>query len=94
MFWFLFSAIPDASQTFYPDMSEAQLDLLLNWGPIIFTVWVPFITQFLTHKHGLYYDIKAASIMLVLSCVCRCVPNFLDDEKRNDAFGKFFCHFG
>ena len=32
--------------------------------------------------------------MLVLSCISRCIPNFIQYENRNDAMGKFFCNLG
>lgn len=34
--WFTFSSVPDSVKAYYPSVTDSEIDLLLNWGPIIF----------------------------------------------------------
>ena len=76
MFWFLNSTVPKAFSTYY-GFSYGDLDLLLNWGPIVFIPAAPFITKLMTIKHGLWWNMKIGYILLLFSCVLRYIPSLL-----------------
>lgn len=52
MFWLTFSPIASSTMDFY-HVDEATVDLLLNWGPIIFLPTLPLVYLILNSHRGL-----------------------------------------
>jgi len=45
--------MPNATISYYPGMTLGTVDLLLNWGCIVFILIMPFGSYLLTRKNGL-----------------------------------------
>ncbi|CAF3386010.1 unnamed protein product [Rotaria socialis] len=73
LIWLTFSPIARSTEVYY-GISEATVDLLLNWGPIIFTPCLP-LTYILLNKHnGLRRCILLLSIVDFLAALVRILP--------------------
>jgi hypothetical protein len=78
--WFTFgsaSSIPD-----YYSMPNSEVDLLLNWGPIIFLGVVPFASWLLSRNGGLSRALRLGSILCCLACWIRLVPCWYPEQDR------------
>ncbi|CAF2797106.1 unnamed protein product [Rotaria sp. Silwood2] len=73
MFWLTFSPIAGSAQKFY-NISEATVDLLLNWGPIIFLPTLPFVYLLLNTHHGLRKCVLIFAIVPVIATSLRLFP--------------------
>ncbi|CAF0831826.1 unnamed protein product [Rotaria sp. Silwood1] len=73
MFWLTFSPIAGSAQKFY-NISEATVDLLLNWGPIIFLPTLPFVYLLLNTHHGLRKCVLIFAIVPVIATSLRLLP--------------------
>ncbi|CAF3723198.1 unnamed protein product, partial [Adineta steineri] len=61
LIWLTFSPIARSTQIYY-GISESTVDLLLNWGPIIFIPCLP-LTYILLNKH---HGIRRCVILLAI----------------------------
>eukprot|EP00048_Salpingoeca_helianthica_P019895 m.246035 g.246035 ORF g.246035 m.246035 type:complete len:468 (-) comp40654_c0_seq1:22-1425(-) len=93
-FWFTFSSVPDTVTAYYPGMTDDDLDLLLNWGPIIFVPVVPVVSWYLTRPSGLAHAMLLGAALCALSCALRLVPCFLSESARSNTHVWLFLHFG
>lgn len=73
MFWLTFSPIPTQTIDFYKT-SEANVDLLLNWGPIIFLPALPLIYLLLNIHQGLRKCMLLFAIIPVIATILRLIP--------------------
>jgi FLVCR family MFS transporter len=73
MFWLTFSPIAGPTKTFY-NVTEATVDLLLNWGPIIFIPTLPLVYLLLNSHHGLRKCILFFAIVPVIATGLRILP--------------------
>lgn len=67
MFWLTFSSIASQTVTFYNVTTEATVDLLLNWGPIIFLPTLPLVYLLLNTHHGLRKCILIYAIVSLIA---------------------------
>jgi hypothetical protein len=74
MFWLTFSPIAGSTKTFY-HVTEATVDLLLNWGPIIFLPTLPLIYLLLNSYHGLRKCVLIFAIVPVIATCLRLIPS-------------------
>ena len=84
MFWFLYSSMPNATISYYPGMTLGTVDLLLNWGCIVFILIMPFGSYLLTRKNGLWLSIKIGAILISISSLIRIIPDFFNDDMRSN----------
>lgn len=76
MFWLTFSPIAVSAEQYY-QITETTIDLLLNWGPIIFLPTLPLI-YFLVHTHhGLKRCVLIFAIVLVIATMIRLIPSII-----------------
>ncbi|CAF1647611.1 unnamed protein product [Adineta ricciae] len=75
-FWLTFSPISPSTQTYY-GIPSATVDLLLNWGPIIFIPCLPFVYLLLNRKNGLRYTVLIISIACFLATFLRIIPSLV-----------------
>ncbi|CAF1105654.1 unnamed protein product [Adineta ricciae] len=75
-FWLTFSPISPSTQTYY-GIPSATVDLLLNWGPIIFIPCLPFVYLLLNRKNGLRYTVLILSIACFLATFLRIIPSLV-----------------
>jgi FLVCR family MFS transporter len=73
MFWLTFSPISGSTQTFY-NITEATVNLLLNWGPIIFLPTLPLIYLLLNSHHGLRKCVLIFAIIPIIATCLRLIP--------------------
>ena len=74
--WFTFSSVPDAVKSYYPSMTDSEIDLLLNWGPIIFIPALFVVAWMQNLSYGLrlafWIGKKTAVSVFNQSSICRC----------------------
>ena len=76
LIWLTFSPIARSAETYY-NISEATVDLLLNWGPIIFIPCLP-LTYILLNKHnGLRRCIIPLAVTDFIATILRVIPSVL-----------------
>ena len=73
MFWLTFSPIAGSTIDFF-HVDEATVDLLLNWGPIIFLPSLPFVYLLLNTHHGLRKCILILAIVSLVATCLRLIP--------------------
>jgi len=71
--WLTFSPLSKSAQTYY-DISEAQVDLLLNYGPICFLPAVVLVAHMSSSNRGMRNLLRAAGWMTFMACVLRLIP--------------------
>jgi FLVCR family MFS transporter len=81
MFWLTFSPIAEPTKSFY-HVTEATVDLLLNWGPIIFLPTLPLIYVLLNSHHGLRKCILVFAIVSLIATLLRLVPLMITSPKN------------
>jgi MFS family permease len=73
MFWLTFSPIAGPTMAFY-HITEATVDLLLNWGPIIFLPILPLVYLLLNSHHGLRKCVLIFAILPMIATCLRLIP--------------------
>ena len=95
MVWFTFSSIPDYVSAYYgPKMNNATINLILNWGPIIYIPVLPFVSWFQTKKNGLLLAYWLAVILTFAGTVIRTIPCWLPESTRQTEYAFIFLHVG
>ena len=98
LFWLTYSPITQETQAYY-GISAATVNLLLNWGPIIYLVVILPAMTLAAKSNGLRKCVMlAASLQCTTGCI-RCVPSlfpgtFLQSQGGNQKAGLFFIHTG
>jgi len=83
MFWLTFSPIATSTEKFY-QVSEATVDLLLNWGPIIFLPTLPLVYLILNTHHGLRKCVLIFAIVSLIATLIRLIPSVvISPSNRN-----------
>lgn len=75
-FWLTFSPISPSTQCYY-GITSATVDLLLNWGPIIFIPCLPLVYLLLNRPNGLRYNVLILAVSCFLATLLRSIPSFL-----------------
>ena len=73
-------------------MTKATLNMFLNWGCIMYMIFVPFVAWLLVRKNGLRTCIVLAAALSFLCCAIRLVPSFLAAKYRADERVWLFIH--
>lgn len=76
MFWLTFSPIASSTIDFY-HVDEATVDLLLNWGPIIFLPTLPLVYLTLNSHHGLRKCLLTYAVVSVVATALRLLPSWI-----------------
>ncbi|CAF1234936.1 unnamed protein product [Rotaria sordida] len=74
--WLTFSPIARNTENYY-NISEATVDLLLNWGPIIFIPCLPLTSILLNQPNGLRYCVIVLAVADFLAALCRVLPSVI-----------------
>lgn len=93
VFWFSFSSAP-APVNAYFGTSDADLDLLLNWGPIVFLPVCPFVAWLLRRPTGLNTALRSGAFMCFIACAVRSVPCLLAPDLRSSRRVQLLLHAG
>ncbi|UJR11899.1 hypothetical protein I4U23_016077 [Adineta vaga] len=75
-FWLTFSPVSPSTQLYY-GIPSSTVDLLLNWGPIMFIPCLPFIYLLLNRKNGLRLIVRILSISCFISTLLRIIPSIV-----------------
>ena len=73
LFWLTFSPISRNTQAYY-QISEIEVNLLLNWGPIIFIPCLPFTYLLLNKRNGLQRCVVLLALTDFLAALIRIGP--------------------
>lgn len=95
MMWLTFSPIARQAETYY-NITEATVDLLLNWGPIIFIPILPLTSILLNMHNGLRYCVLILAVADFLAALCRILPSIIMSATHPNfsSFALPFIHAG
>eukprot|EP01087_Luapelamoeba_hula_P007306 TRINITY_DN178_c0_g1_i2.p1 TRINITY_DN178_c0_g1~~TRINITY_DN178_c0_g1_i2.p1 ORF type:complete len:528 (-),score=99.72 TRINITY_DN178_c0_g1_i2:140-1723(-) len=92
--WFTFSSVDDPIKEYY-HISDAEIDLLLNWGPIVFIPAVFLVwgmQMYLTN--GLRIAFWIGCGLTFTGAFVRTIPCWLDESVRHSFSSLWLLHFG
>jgi FLVCR family MFS transporter 7 len=72
-FWLTFSPVSPSTRIYY-GISSGTVDLLLNWGPIIFIPCLPFSYLLLNRRNGLRHTVILLAIACLVATLLRVIP--------------------
>jgi hypothetical protein len=78
--WISFSPITALTRRYY-DISEAQVDLLLNWGTIGYLVVAPFAAKWGSTPQGLRRLMLTAAWLVAAAVVLRLIPELIYKDR-------------
>jgi FLVCR family MFS transporter len=95
MIWLTFSPIARTAKIYYT-ISEATVDLLLNWGPIIFIPCLPLTYILMNKHHGLRRCIVLLAIADFIATFVRVLPIVITSPSSPHftSISLPFLHFG
>jgi hypothetical protein len=95
--WITFSTLPNIASDYYgaDQLTQKTIDLLLNYGPIMYIPSV-FFTMWLTTRGviGLQYTLYLGVVLMTSGSLIRCVPCIVDESLRKSWFSLVFLHIG
>lgn len=93
--WLTFSPIARSTEQYY-HISETTIDLLLNWGPIIFIPCLPLTYFLLNRPHGLRKCVVVLAIMDFFAAFVRVIPSVVTDPSSPHftSISMVFLHLG
>ena len=80
LIWLTFSPIARNAEIYY-QMNEATVDLLLNWGSIIFIPCLPLTYILLNKPNGLRKCVILVAILAFISTILRIIPLIITDPS-------------
>ena len=83
LFWLTFSPISQSTQKYY-NISESSVNLLLNWGPIIFIPCLPLAYILLNKENGFQKSVRILAAIDFLATLIRIIPLFFKFEINSD----------
>ena len=95
LIWLTFSPVARNTEKYY-NISEATIDLLLNWGPIIFIPCLPLASILLNTPNGLRYCVIILAITDFLAALSRILPSIIlkSTDPRFNTVALPFIHAG
>ncbi|CAF1051274.1 unnamed protein product [Rotaria magnacalcarata] len=73
-FWLTFSPVSLSAQSYY-NISSSTVDLLLNWGPIIFIPCLPLAYLLLNTRNGLRRTVIILAVACFVATLLRVIPS-------------------
>lgn len=83
MTWITYGTVPTTTRQYY-GISVHQLDLLINWGSILYVVMAIPMMVVISSPRGLAYSVRLSAILVLLSNVLRCLPSLFFPPKQLD----------
>jgi hypothetical protein len=95
LMWLTFSPIARNAETYY-NITVDTVDLLLNWGPIIFIPCLPLTSILLNMPNGLRYCVIILAITDFLAALARIIPSIIlkSTASNFNAVALPFIHIG
>lgn len=84
MTWITYGTVPTTTQQYY-GITVHQLDLLINWGSILYVVMAVPMMFVISSPRGLAYSVRLSAILVLLSNVLRCLPSLFFPPKQSYA---------
>jgi cyanate permease len=96
LIWCTFSTVPESSNNYFGEPTDSQnfINLILNWGPIIYLPAVFVAGWVLTKQDGLRKSVMFGATLCFLGASIRCIPTFLADHTTDRWYVLFCVHFG
>ncbi|XP_062502430.1 solute carrier family 49 member 4 homolog isoform X1 [Corticium candelabrum] len=91
--WMTFSSVPKFTESVY-NVGKGEVDLLLNWGSIMFVPSVVISSWILTTRNGLKRTAILGFLLTFLGSLVRLVPTFIPGTFRKSAYGHACLHVG
>jgi len=93
--WLTFSPIARSAETYY-NITDSTVDLLLNWGPIIFIPCLPLTYILLNKHHGLRRCVILLAITDFIAALVRIIPIIITSPSSPNfsAISLPFLHIG
>lgn len=89
--WMSYGTIPESTYGYY-NIGTSELDLLLNWGPIIYVFAAIPVMALISSPRGLRNSMRIGVILVLLANISRCIPTFFikvgkshDDNSDSDS---------
>ena len=84
--WITYSAsAPEAKVLYGKQLSESGINLLLNWGPILYLVFVPIVMVMLSNNFrgkGVYYTIGLGAVLCAAGSIVRMIPTWCSVQQH------------
>jgi FLVCR family MFS transporter len=95
LMWLTFSPIARNTEVYY-NITVDTVDLLLNWGPIIFIPVLPLTSILLNMPNGLRYCVIILAIMDFIAALARIIPSIIlkSTASNFNAVALPFIHIG
>ena len=75
MTWMTYGTFPESTYGYY-NIGTSELDLLLNWGPIIYVFAAIPVMALISSPRGLRNSMRVGVILVLLANISRCIPTF------------------
>ncbi|CAF3291679.1 unnamed protein product [Rotaria sp. Silwood2] len=82
VFWLTFSPASPSTQKFY-GISSTTVDLLFNWGPIIFIPCLPLTYLFLNRRNGLRHTVILLALAGFIATFLRVLPSIISSTSSS-----------
>ncbi|CAK0900669.1 unnamed protein product [Prorocentrum cordatum] len=94
--WMTLSGNPDVTKRYYALVDEkATIDLLLNWGPIMYLPVVPLVTYGAKRgENGVWATILAGAMLTAAGSLLRLAPSVLPFVDPASEAARWFLHGG
>lgn len=92
--WFTFSSVPKVAKGYYPGVDDATIDLLLNWGTIIYIPVLPYVSWLQTRRNGLLIAFWQGNALIFLATVIRTIPCWAPAHLRGNFYMQWTLHVG
>lgn len=95
LIWLTFSPIARSTQIYY-NITESTVDLLLNWGPIVFILCLPLTYILLNRQNGLRYCVMLLALIDFLAALVRIIPLVITSPSSSKftSISLSFLHIG
>jgi MFS family permease len=92
--WFTFSSVPKVVKEYYPGVDDDTIDLLLNWGTIVFIPVLPYVAWLQTKPYGLLIAFWQGNVLMFLATVVRTIPCWAPAHLRGNFYMQWTLHIG
>ena len=82
MTWITYGTVPATTRDYY-GISVHQLDLLINWGCILYVVMAFPLMFVISSPRGLAYSVRLSAVLVLLSNILRCLPSLFFPPSRH-----------
>jgi len=92
--WFTFSSVPKVAKAYYPGLDDSTINLLLNWGAIVFIPVLPYVSWLQTKPNGLLIAFWQGNALVFLATVIRTIPCWVPSDLRGNFYMQWTLHAG